>query len=209
MPSQRHIDVPNQIIRVSRADTYSEYSQYARSEEDYSYNESYHGLDHESHCGCYDCQNVDEDEEDSSYYSSHDSSRAGHSLPANVTPISPPSRVSRRSPTTPPHTLAPIPSPYSKTATTAMAAADPTTAGLKRTTTTCACGWQRGLPISWPWALSGCRWDDSDAGNVIFWVLDIDGLRVPGGGLGFGAVERGARGLEGMAWSKAVVEDKS
>jgi hypothetical protein len=98
MPSQRHIDVPNQIIRVSRADTYSEYSQYARSEEDYSYNESYHGLDHESHCGCYDCHNVDEDEEDSSYYSSHDSSRAGDSLPANVTPISPPSRVSRRSP---------------------------------------------------------------------------------------------------------------
>jgi hypothetical protein len=27
--------------------------------------------------------------------------------------------------------------------------------------------------------------------------------------LGFGAAERGARGLEGTAWSKTVVEDKS
>ena len=77
-----HHYVPNQIIRISVSDNHSEYSQYSRHEEDYPYDGSYHGLDHEPHCLCYECQgDEDEDEEENpSYDSSDDSSDDEYSL---------------------------------------------------------------------------------------------------------------------------------
>jgi hypothetical protein len=48
-----------------------------------------------------------------------------------------------------------------------------------------------------------------DAGNMIFFVLDIDGLGIPSGSLGFRATKKEAHGLERTAWSKTVVEDNS